>query len=279
MKKIVAAFDGLKFSKSSMEYASLLAKKKGDHLVGVFLEDFTYHSYKIYELVDKEGISPEKLKAYEEKDAETRANAVKTFETACRNKKIDFSVRADPNIAIRELLRETIYCDLLVIDAHETLTHYNEPAPSRFMKDLLSETQSPVFVVPSEFKPIEKYILLYDGGPTSVYAIKMFDYLFSGLKDVPIEVLHIREGEQPLFEADKKLIKEFLKQHFPESKFTVLKGPAETAIISHLKKIKENALVVLGAYRRGTVSRWFRESMADTLLQNLNLPLFIAHNK
>jgi nucleotide-binding universal stress UspA family protein len=59
----------------------------------------------------------------------------------------------------------------------------------------------------------------------------------------------------------------------------VLKGEAEKQITGHLRNHKENELVVLGAYRRGEVSRWFRASMADVLMQKLDTPLFIAHNK
>jgi nucleotide-binding universal stress UspA family protein len=59
----------------------------------------------------------------------------------------------------------------------------------------------------------------------------------------------------------------------------MLKGFAEAEIVKHLKQSGPNTLVVLGAYRRGTVSRWFRESMADVLMKGLKLPLFIAHHK
>ena len=58
-----------------------------------------------------------------------------------------------------------------------------------------------------------------------------------------------------------------------------MKGLAEVEIVQHLKQQQKNALVVLGANRRGTISRWFRESMADTLMKEVRLPLFIAHNK
>ena len=53
----------------------------------------------------------------------------------------------------------------------------------------------------------------------------------------------------------------------------------EEEIIKALKLQSENALVVLGAYRRGTVSRWFRVSMADILMKEISLPIFVAHNK
>ncbi len=70
-----------------------------------------------------------------------------------------------------------------------------------------------------------------------------------------------------------------MKSHFSEVVYIVLKGLPEEEIIKHLKKNKLNSLVVLGAYRRSRVSRWFRESMADVLMKQLKLPLFVAHNK
>ena len=69
-----------------------------------------------------------------------------------------------------------------------------------------------------------------------------------------------------------------MKRHYPKAKYIVTKGWAEDEIIKHLKQTSDNALVVIGAYRRGTVSRWFRESMADSLMKEVKLPLFIAHN-
>ncbi|MFM9911662.1 MAG: hypothetical protein ACKVOW_20240 [Chitinophagaceae bacterium] len=50
-------------------------------------------------------------------------------------------------------------------------------------------------------------------------------------------------------------------------------------IIPELKKQQGGALVVLGAYIRGTASRWFKECMADIFIKESKLPSFIAHNK
>jgi len=37
-------------------------------------------------------------------------------------------------------------------------------------------------------------------------------------------------------------------------------------------------LIVLGAYRRSKISRWFKHSLADVLMNTLDKPLFIAHH-
>lgn len=280
MKKIIAAFDGLKFSAGTRDYAIQLAKQSSAHLVGIFLDDFTYHSYKIYDLIKEEGgIFESKRKRLEKKDAKTRAIAVNSFENACRKAGLEFTLHRDRSIAIQELLHESIYADLLLIDSSETLTHYPENIPTRFIRDLLTDVQCPVLVVPHKFTPVNKLILLYDGEPSSVHAIKMFSYTLPSLKQNPVEVLSVNLVKQSLHAPDNKLMKEFMKRHFPKAAYTVLKGLPETEIVNYLKTQKDIPLVVLGAYRRGMVSRWFRASMADTLMKDLKLPLFIAHNK
>ena len=279
MKKIIAAFDGLKYSESTRDYAIYLAKQTNTHLVGVFMNDFTYTSYKIYDLIAKEGVSDDKLKKLEAKDKETRAEAAADFEKACQHSALEFSIHNDRDIAILELKHESLYADLLVINSGETLTHYAENLPTRFIRELLSDTQCPVLIVPQKYKPIQKIIILYDGEPSSVHAVKMFSYLLPQLKHLDTEVISVNPVNASMHLPDNKLMKEFMKRHYPKATYTIMKGWAEDEIVKHLKNTTENALVVLGAYRRGTVSRWFRESMADTLMKELKLPLFIAHNK
>jgi len=279
MKKIIAAFDGLKYSEATKEYAIDLAKQTNTHLVGVFMDDAIYTSYKIYELIVKEGASEDKVRIYEAKDKATRAAAAEKFEIACRNSGLEYTIHHDRNIAIQELKHESIYTDLLIIDSKETLTHYNEKLPTRFIRDLLGDAQCPVLIVPKKYKPLQKIILLYDGEPSSVHAIKMFSYLLPQLKHLDTEVISVNPVDTTLHMPDNKLMKEFMKRHYPKAKYTIMKGLAEDEIVTYLKQEKENALVVLGAYRRGTISRGFRESMADILMKEVKLPLFIAHNK
>jgi hypothetical protein len=279
MKKIIAALDGLKFSENTKVYAIEIAKQINAHLVGVFLDDFTYTSYKIYDLITKEGVSEREVRQYSEKDKNTRDNAVSDFENACQKAGISYSIHHDKNIAFRELLHESIYADLLIIDSKETLTHYEEKMPTRFIRDILADVQCPVLLVPQKYAPAEKISLLYDGEPSSVHAIKMFSYMFPLSKDQPVEVISVKGFYDDLHVPDNRLMKEFMKRHYPNACFTVLKGHPETEIVHHLKKEKQNTLLVLGAYRRGAVSRWFRQSMADVMMKELNFPLFIAHNK
>ena len=279
MKKFIVAFDGLKFSESVRDYAVTLARQSGAHLVGVFLDDFTLHGYKIYDLITKEGYNEGRQRQLEEKDRVKRNLAAESFETACQQAGLNYSVHHDRSVAIQELVHESIYADLLLIDNRETLTGYTEKIPTDFIRDLLTQTHCPVLIVPHHFKPISKLVLLYDGEASSVHAIKMFSYTLASLKQEPAEVVTIRDLNDSLHVPDNRLIKEFLKRHFPKAVYTVLKGKAESTTIDFLRTQTGNPLIILGAYGRGKVSRWLNPSMADTMMKNLKCPLFIAHNK
>ncbi|HEX4877915.1 MAG TPA: universal stress protein [Chitinophagaceae bacterium] len=279
MKKIVAAFDGLRYADNTTACAIELAKKTNTHLVGSFPDDITYTSYLIHELVVRKGVTAEQLKKFEAKDTAARKSAAEKFERACKAARVPFTLHTDKKIAIQGLKHESIYADMLVIGMKETFSNYPEKPPTRFIRDLLSDTQCPVLLVPEKYRGIEKVVLLYDGEPSSVYAIKMFSYLMPELLELPAEVISVNPVNKSLHLPENRLMKEFMKRHYPKAVFTVLKGMAEDVIVKRLKEQKDSTLVVLGAYRRGAVSRWFRESMADVLMKELRLPLFIAHNK
>jgi nucleotide-binding universal stress UspA family protein len=279
MNKIIAAFDGLKYAAATRDYSIALVKISNAHLFGVFLDDPTYTSYKIYELVADEGVSEEKMNQLDAKDKTTRADAAKDFEQHCQKAAIEYSIHHDHQVAIQDLKHESVYADLLLIGASETVTHYEEKLPTRFIRDLLVDAQCPVLLLPDQFTPIEKVVLLYDGEPSSVHAIKMFSYLLPGLGDVDTSLVSVNPPESNLHLKDSKLMKEYMKQHFPDVQTSVFKGLPEIEIVEYLKTQPASTLVVLGAYRRGAVSRWFHESLADTIMKEVHLPLFIAHNK
>ncbi|MRG45333.1 universal stress protein [Chitinophaga sp. SYP-B3965] len=278
MKKIIAVFDGLRFSESTLQYTITLAERDGAHITGLFLDDFTYNSFDVYKMI-REGATAEEIADFEMRDKIKRDKAGSHFESACQKAGLTCNVHHDKNVAIQDVLHESIYADLLVVGVHETFIQDKESLPTRFIRDLLAEVQCPVLVTPAEYTDIQKAVLLYDGEPSSVYAIKMAGYLLPWLKTMQVEVLSINEEETGNHLADNHLMREYMKWIFPDTIYKVMQGQPENKIVHHLHLQPANTLVVLGAYQRGMVSRWFRTSMADVLMEKLKLPLFIAHNK
>jgi nucleotide-binding universal stress UspA family protein len=280
MKKFLAVFDGFKMSESTMKYAIELSIAANAHLVGLFLEEFVYRSYNVYKVVTTEKEYETVLKQLDEKDRQKRDLAVLQFEAACQKAGIHFSVHRDKQIALQEVKHESMFADLIIISKWETFTKYKEKLPTYFIKELLIDMQCPVLLVPAAYRPLSKINLLYNGSPAAVYAIKMFSYLFDNLQTIPAEVLTVKDDNLAnLHLPDNKLMKEFMKRHFPKAVYSIQKGDAENTISNYLKNHPENELVVLGAYQRSDLSRFFKSSMADVLMKKLDTPLFIAHHK
>lgn len=219
-----------------------------------------------------------RLKELEQQDKQNRKASADDFRDKGNENGIPFSVHHDHQIAIHQLKHESIYADLLLIDSKETFTHYEENKPTRFIRELLVDTQCPVLLVQEKFTPIKKVVLLYDGAPSSVFAIRQFSYLLPGCLTLPTRVLTVTPPDKSLHLPDNRLMKELMKRHWPDAEYEVLHGLAEEEIMRQLAREDEGTLVVLGAYRRGNLSRWFRESMADLLMRETRLPLFVAHS-
>jgi nucleotide-binding universal stress UspA family protein len=279
VKKFLAVFDGLKFSHSTLDYALQLAKETDSFLVGVFLDEYFYRSYNMNKILNSNKNAEELLAKLDAKDQEDRDKSVKEFEKACSKAGVDYSFHRNTGIAIQELKQESIFADLIIINDGETFNRFSVNPPTRFIKELLADVQCPVLIVPEKFKAIDSVTLLYDGGPSAVFAIKMYSYLFEKSPEIPVTVFTVKESEKGTHLPANKLIREFIKRHFPKANYVVEKGNPEEEVLGHLRYHKANNLVVLGAYRRSEISRWFKTSMADILMKQLDTPLFIAHNK
>jgi nucleotide-binding universal stress UspA family protein len=278
MKKISAVFDGLKFAHSTLSYAIKLAESSKALLSGVFLEPFLYNSYRLGDMIGPNGISQAKLNRLIEQDKQTRAKSADVFEQACKNVHISYTIHRDPGFSIPEVLKESIYSDLLLVNAAEAFNNTKSEQPTYFVRELLSGTQCPVLIIPSAYREIEKVVLLYDGKPASVYAIKMFNYMMPWLSDKQVEVVSVTDSQNTANLPDEALVKEFIACQYPNAIYTLLNGDAEKELTAYLKNSSKSSIVVLGAYQRGDVSRWFKSSMADHLMKEVDMPLFIAHH-
>lgn len=279
MKKIIAAFDGLRYSESTKDYAIFMAKEMNAHLVGIFLDDITRYGFSVQEVASLDGSFDQNFENYRSRDNATRKESAQRFEKNCQAAGINFSVHHNQNVALQELLHESVFADLLVVNSDATMTRAEELPPTGFIKGLLNDVQCPVLLVPKNFKPIKKVVMLYDGEPSSVYAVKMFSYLASSLTAMPTEIFSVSEEDNSKQLPDERLMTEFMQRHYPKAEYNITKGRAEEKIRQNIRHQKEDVLVVLGAYRRSRMSRVFKPSMADILMSESTAPLFIAHNK
>jgi len=271
MKKIIATFDINSISDSVKFYSLQLAQILPAHLSAIFFESPASFEKNIPELATV----PKQKLIGKNKESKALSGLLTEFEQSCQYAKVTYSTHHDRFFAVSELLQKSIYSDLIIISASDAF--YTEPSSKLFLRHLFAEIQCPILIVPGTYTPIENVTLLYDGKPLSVYAIKMFDCLFGHTQFLTPEILTVKNSDVDKNVPNSKLMKDFIKRHFPEAIYNVLHGNAEVAIPEYLKKQPASTMVVLGNHQRNAIMGLFNEGIADTLIRSIKLPLLIIN--
>jgi hypothetical protein len=179
---------------------------------------------------------------------------------------------------LAEILTHSAYADLIIADAL-----INVPGPVHLslnvsIKELLVDAHCPVVLLREGDMPPDRIVLSYDGSYSSMYSIRSFSYLFPNLRYVPTFIVYIspKEQKEP---RDLHHIKDWLPLHFDDATVEVLPGEPADVLPAVANKFSDSTLVVMGAYGRSALSRLFRESLANSILQKANASLFLTHER
>ena len=278
MSRILVAFDGLQYSASAQQYAVELARTGEWHLSGLFLDDPTYTGFAIYAAVTEDGVSESRLARLTRKDAELRIESSGRFQKACKEAHVSFDIHHTRKNALTELLRESLYADMLIVQSDIHFTHHKEDFPSRFLSRILSKSRCPVLLVPPVYKPVEGFLFLYDGTAASFRSIKNFAFPFQKFSRTQAQLLSVHAVAGPSHVKDHTSVSHWIHQHFSDVRMGVREGIPISEIDEFLKKDRMSYICVTGSYGRTSISRWFRESMSDHIHRHFQLPVFICHD-
>ena len=275
-KKILAAFDGIKYSDGASKYAIELARATDSLLVGVFVQDMRYINFTYAYTWDQPFVDMSAIETSQRQEKEKIDLNIKLFHDACNEKGVKHKVHLDKGVPLQELMHESAFSDLIIIDSHTSFFTIGNNSPSPFLKDFLADSHCPVLIVPNTYTFFNKAVLCYDGSPSSVYAIKAFSYMFPQLEDLRTTVLTVNEKPTNHIK-DSHNLKDLIHTHFKNAEFEVLNGDANVELINYLKDNADNTIVVMGAYGRNAISRLFHQSLSNRVIQEVNAPVFITH--
>jgi len=279
MKKFLLVLDGFQLSMGTVDFAIRLAQSEQAQLVGLFPEEPTYRSYDMYKVIMGASDVDQTVENLDKLDEAKREEAVRQFQSACEKAGITFSIHRDKRLADRVILEESTYADLLIICKQERFSMTEEDIPSVFLQKLMASSFCPVLILPLSYQPVDEVFVLYDGKPSAVFAAKHFRYILPGMAtSSKIQIVNVKQESESSHLPNNKLMRDFVSRFFPNATYTQLRGSAEEQIKGYVRNNSGNELLVVGAYRRSDLSRWFKASMADTLIKELNNPVFIAHH-
>jgi hypothetical protein len=279
MENILIALDATNIDMPALDFACYLGRLTRSKITGVFLENLVADEKPAFKRMH--GVTfvdwqvDETDPAFKEKK-ELIENNIALFTAACEKRGVQSSIHRDERMPASEIIAESRFADLLVVDAATSFKKVFEGSPTHFVKDILKDAECPVIIAPESFEGVDEIVFTYDGSASSIFAMKQFTYLFTELDDKKVTVFHVNENGE--WNADeKRRISRWLQNHYSVIGFQTPEGDASYEMLAYLLR-KKNVFIVMGAYGRTAFSRYFKHSHADILLKTITQPIFIAHH-
>ena len=278
MEKILLAVNAVQPNKNALEFACYLGRLTKSKITGVFLENIVSDEKPVLKKAQQiawlDWETDEESEEYKAK-MDLIEKHIRLFSEGCTNGEVNATIHRDSGLPANELISESRFADLLVVDAETSFNRRFEGMPTEFVKDVLRGAECPVIIAPERFEGIEEIIFTYNGAASSVFAIKQFTYLFPHYRNTKVTVVQVNDtGEWN--EAEKEKFGEWLNQHYSNLNFEALKGNTETRLFDYLFSRKKMFLV-MGSYGRNALSQFLKPSHADQLIKTVAQPIFIAH--
>ncbi|HTF27887.1 MAG TPA: universal stress protein [Flavitalea sp.] len=277
MKKIILALNANDVNREVVDFACHISVLTNSGLTGVFIENsvpplvpvmkvLPGHLYNEFAVADD-------LLSYKA-IAQNRETNTNLFVEACSGRGISANVSFCDDID--NLIFDSRFADLLIIDPEMSFEEKKELAPTTFVKNVLSRSECPVIIAPYHFDNIDEILFAYDGSASSVFAIKQFTYLFSELSETKAVLLHVNTDDSDN-QLQRSKISDLIKMHYNINGFRKLYGKPDEELSKYLIG-KKNIFVVMGSYGKHRFPHLFERSTADLLLKAVNLPIFITHH-
>jgi len=140
MLKILLAIDAISLDTVALDFAAFLGRLTKSKLTGVFLENLEASERPILKRMHGQAYIDWEV---DENTDGHRAKLdlidknISLFKEGCISREIGFSVHRDRGVPARELLTESRFADLVVIDADTSFNKRYEGHPSEFVRDIL----------------------------------------------------------------------------------------------------------------------------------------------
>ena len=274
MQRIVVAANGISGSPHALDFACYLGRLTNSKVSGFLLEDLESDNnpdlYPSSEIV-QENQQNSATSTSNKPDITTIDRGISLFKNACEMRGVRYSIRRGKDEPVKEIIRESRYADIVVAEVEGSFHNKVE----HFIKELLEDAECPIVIAPESFEGIDEVVFTYNGSRSSMYAIKQFCYLFPQLDDKKVTVIEVdEEGVSSPDEKDK--FREWISGHYSSIGYMVLKGDTESELFATLLR-RKNVFIVMGAYGRSRLSRFFKHSRADLLVNTLTQAIFITH--
>lgn len=271
MKKIMVLLNASYIPNHLILNAINIARKTKSSIYAVFLNDLNNDVEFDYPFPNDLASTGTRL-SKTEADMENRRrieSVLQVFRNECELAGIEHHFEIDQKVSLKHIIELSKYSDFILVDAKSNSGAYS-------IKNVLVDAYCPVLLLSSEAEPVEKAVLLYDGGISSIYAIKMFSYLFPEWSDLPTNIVYVSSSEEEALPKEVEF-QSWLSKHFLNIQKAVLHGKSQDQLFDFISSDAVHTIVVMGSYGENALYRMFHKSLAESFLSNTHASIFIAH--
>ncbi|MEO5889637.1 MAG: universal stress protein [Ferruginibacter sp.] len=270
MKKILVLINDYNVPATALNFAVKLALQTEATLFGIFAQSIKY-SVDNYLFPSDMNLSDKDIIPAKDEDEHLKFLNIgmKLFAEACEAENVSFKTHSISTNHLETLIDYSAFADLIVCDADTRPIHYS-------MNTFLADTHCAVLLINKDYTNAGTLVFAYDDKLSSINAIRLFTYLFGFYRDLPVHFVSVLPTNVLGLEYDD-LIREWLPLHYSNAKIEIIKGETKNELTNYINGLS-NPLIVMGAFGRSSLSRFFKESLANFIITQTNAPIFIAHN-
>lgn len=270
MKKVLLIFNGINSPENVVSFIKMNLKVESSHFHGIFINKL--HTNQAYNYPFPNDLSATSVDYSFDTDEQETYRLIKMyinlFEDECKANNMAFKADFVTEVSLDHLIERSGYVDLIISDRKTEFDDYS-------IDRILTKAHCPVLLIGTGAKKVTKSVLTYDGSTNSMHAIRQYSYLLPELSDLDTSLFSVIDDEGDT-EKQQTLVKDWMIQHFSNFNIEIRYGKPEQTMVDFIKQ-SSNALVVMGAYGRSTLSRWANSSHAEKILSDTNATIFITH--
>lgn len=207
---------------------------------------------------------------------------VDAFDEALEETNIKHVEHVSDGVPYKKIGEEMKYHDLLVI-GREPHFFYSKPAKkTNTLARIVKHGISPSFVVPKEYRTVERVLVAYDASDASARTMQKFAQLHPFGTDLRIEIVHVRGWVGDEFtkrsELNLSMAAEYFTAHgFKTVRTTSLELAEPQVRIMEYANECEADLIVAGAHSVSAMKRIAFGSTTHALIAGCPIPFFLFH--
>ncbi|HET6566355.1 MAG TPA: universal stress protein [Rhodothermales bacterium] len=273
IKRILVALDPDSDTEVAIRHAAEIARRHAAEVTGLAVVNVDYPS-------EGGGIGSlyyqEKLREHATEESREVARAlIGKFEDVIRDMDVQFRTLTQEGVPFERIIEDMRYYDLLIVGRH---AHFFYSRPNRetdTLEHVVRETAAPALIVDTEYRPIQRVVVAFDGKPAAARSMQRFAQLQLFGAESPVDVVHIYDEDPAASEWIVNRAKEYLEAHGFRVEASSLSGGDPDEQINRFAGERRADLIVAGAHFGSRIRQFAFGSTTVALLKHAPASLFL----